>query len=692
MTQHTTTLTDALALHRSGHAAQAAELYDRLADTGALRPRVAATLIRAAQHGTLAETAAFDVADRVQLGEAFAHLGWHDMAISILEQAVAGDPARTDAHLVLARARDRAGDRDRALLGLDEALETSPDDPNLHAEVGILAHRAGTLERALHHLTLALAGGASGTGALVALDRMLPELSFPGPNRALEATLAALLSAPAIDPQTNAAAAAARLLAARPEVHQVAALAARGAWADIHAHYRAGFLTDFLASPLLVPLLATCIVPGPTLPPVMVGVRRALLRHYTNDDLRFPPNRDLIAALARWALRTGFPYPATSAEAAALDELASRLEAALADPAPDPEATALGLNVLGMYEPLFGLTGLDGFATGYVRDCPGALADGLQALVLDVARERAYRRAVTAINRPTEPLSERTRDLMDTFPGPRWSRVPVGEKRSVGAWLAERIADWSPPATLLAPARVLVAGCGTGRTAIELAGNCHIRHLDAVDLSSWALAYAARQADDLLPAADRLQMRFLMGDLLDPRALDGGYDLIVADDLLNHVASPERALRTLAPLLSAGGAIWLGLYADPARRDAVAARKLAHAQGIQPGRDGLIAFRKLLADTPDANVDHAALQYNMALHSVPDFATFIAPVQEHRFTFRTASDMMQMAGLHVAASVLAPPSPQSQTLVGLDDPAMIAGIERQQPNIIAETYRFLVTP
>ncbi|MEU1485660.1 class I SAM-dependent methyltransferase [Streptomyces sp. NPDC005752] len=114
-------------------------------------------------------------------------------------------------------------------------------------------------------------------------------------------------------------------------------------------------------------------------------------------------------------------------------------------------------------------------------------------------------------------------------------------------------------AALLKPAaRVLDAGCGTGRIAIRLAALGH--SCTGVDVDSSMLAVARREA----PAQE-----WLLGDLarLDTLGLDGGFDLVLAAGNVIPLLAPgteSLVVRQLATVLRTGGLLVTGMGLDAA--------------------------------------------------------------------------------------------------------------------------------
>ncbi|MDX3458324.1 methyltransferase domain-containing protein [Streptomyces sp. ME02-8801-2C] len=154
-----------------------------------------------------------------------------------------------------------------------------------------------------------------------------------------------------------------------------------------------------------------------------------------------------------------------------------------------------------------------------------------------------------------------------TRPRDRWTELTGGD---AGEGYAERFARLAAAgqdihgeanfcaALLTAPARVLDAGCGTGRIAIRLAELGH--HCTGVDIDPSMLAVARRDA----PAQE-----WLHGDLthLDALGLEPGFDLALAAGNVIPLLAPgteATVVRQLAATLRPGGLLVTGMGLDAA--------------------------------------------------------------------------------------------------------------------------------
>ena len=113
----------------------------------------------------------------------------------------------------------------------------------------------------------------------------------------------------------------------------------------------------------------------------------------------------------------------------------------------------------------------------------------------------------------------------------------VGRRRIVFDWL-RRIA---PPET---QPRILDIGCGTGFNIEQLHGMGY-RRVAGLDLSSEAIGFCR----------SRGLKRLVQGDATMAPFTDGSFDVILALDLIEHVADDVTAIRGLSSMLVPGGSL-----------------------------------------------------------------------------------------------------------------------------------------
>jgi len=103
-----------------------------------------------------------------------------------------------------------------------------------------------------------------------------------------------------------------------------------------------------------------------------------------------------------------------------------------------------------------------------------------------------------------------------------------------------------------AGAMVLEVGCGTGAQTVSLLARSPVAHLISVDVSASSLGHARARVAAQAPGAD---VRWLQADLFNLPFADGAFDHLFVCFVIEHLADPGEALRSLGRLLRPGGTI-----------------------------------------------------------------------------------------------------------------------------------------
>jgi SAM-dependent methyltransferase len=130
-----------------------------------------------------------------------------------------------------------------------------------------------------------------------------------------------------------------------------------------------------------------------------------------------------------------------------------------------------------------------------------------------------------------------------------YSELEARRLRDQAGTLAELLHDGTD---YPAGSRVLEVGCGTGAQTVQLLARSPAAHLICVDISATSLDHARTRVAGESPAAD---VRWLQADLFNLPFADAGFDHLFICFVLEHLADPVGALRSLGRLLRPGGTI-----------------------------------------------------------------------------------------------------------------------------------------
>ncbi len=297
----------------------------------------------------------------------------------------------------------------------------------------------------------------------------------------------------------------------------------------------------------------------------LVGLRRTLLIETPAERFEDRPLQTIALALVRQCLLHEHVWSVSGDESSALTSLSIDAEALLAGDAEMGRRLMLHL----LYRPLDAL-----LAAGTTVEQLGKLRPkALKELVVEEWQHReSERRAASSLQRIGtigDATSLRVKSQYEAAPYPRWRSVRLPKQgtilRALGRYMpAEQLKRFEQPYD------VLIAGCGTGRQALQsAAGYGSNARVTAIDLSAASLGYATRQAAHFGVG----NIRFAQADFLALHPATQKYDIAECVGVLHHMADPMAGLAHLASLLKPGGLAYAGLYSALARADVTALRQ-----------------------------------------------------------------------------------------------------------------------
>ena len=215
--------------------------------------------------------------------------------------------------------------------------------------------------------------------------------------------------------------------------------------------------------------------------------------------------------------------------------------------------------------------------------------------VREVFAERQQRDEIARLTPINDDTSRKVREQYEENPYPRWVVAPAG----VSPLSLEQHVRWKfPTAPIRAPgggADILIAGCGSGQNSIGVARNIAAGRVLAVDLSLRSLSYAQRKTRELgLSNVEYRAGRHSGAGIARPEFRSGRRQRRSAPP-----RRPDGGLAHLHALVRPGGFMRIGLYSELARRDVVAAQRLAAERGYRPVPDDIRRLRHgELMETP----------------------------------------------------------------------------------------------
>jgi SAM-dependent methyltransferase/tetratricopeptide (TPR) repeat protein len=582
--------------------------------------------------------------------------GQLEEAIGHYRQAVRHTSHFPQGHYNLGLALKAAGKVKAAEAALTEALRLDPRYGRAHAGLAALYAARGTSAKALRHWINAYRLLPNEPDIINSLVAALGKMRFDQADERLPALVTELLLRPDVEVQ-RLAGPALSLLALDPRIKQ--ALQSSNA-----AHLPT---TDPPA--LLLATLKRIIIADPTWETLLTQARNELVESFQSLD---DPRAVFSQALADQMLATEYAYaelglesPDTQPPPQTLELSAAHLRFALCAP------------LASVAEQLEAPDGWTTFCTTHV-DYP--------------RQEREAAAAITSLSPIEDETSLAVRDQYMALPYPRWlsTRGIVAQPRH-GVMRAALPGMQPLSAPDPKPLRVLVAGCGTGKHAIDVATRFADAEVLAIDLSRTTLGYAIAQAGRLGIA----NVRFAEADILALGTLSERFDHIEAMGVLHHLHEPAAGWRVLCGLLAPGGTMRIGLYSRQGRVSIQAAQAIAatfghDAEGLRALRQ---AIRQLAPGHPAAGVTR-----ELDFYSLSGVRDALAHAQEHDYTLPEIAALLEELSLEFLGFEFATPQAHQRYAEAFPDDPTAADLtcwdrlERQHPDLFHHMYQFWCRP
>ena len=565
------------------------------------------------------------------LGTVLAAAGRYAEAVQRYQQALALNPGMVDTYFELGNALFAIGDHNGAVSAYNETLLRRPDYAQAHNNLGSVLLGIGLVEQAVTHYRHALTLKPNLTEALNSLASALiiqgkaPEAlplvrqslrlcendtakekfthwigtteSFPTdadfqnlliraisegwnhPIKFLPAILAILKH------QGSAAECIDRATSAWPQLPQAADLfGSRG------------------LAPLAEDQLLSCLLQSGAnididVERFLTAARRALLEAAT-ADLSPAADDDTLGFYCKLAAQcfiNEYILIESDEEADQTLQLRKSIDIALKTGVP---ISPLKLVALAAYMPLESLAKAQLL---HDRAWPNPVMDLLTQQLAEPAEERSYRSTIKRLTGIEDDVSIKVRRQYEENPYPRWVKATrFANPVNLNAYLRHLF-----PAAAFRPIRItegvdiLVAGCGTGRHAIETAQLIAGARVQAIDLSLDSLCYAMRMTRQLGIG----NIEYAQADLLEVGSLGRTFDVVEAGGVLHHLADPLAGWRALLAVLRPGGFMYLGLYSRIGRADITAGRAFVAERGYVSTADDIRRCRQdILGETDDPSL------------------------------------------------------------------------------------------
>ena len=549
------------------------------------------------------------------------------------KRAQAGSNRPDWAAMAIAAARSGRLDDARGYFAI--ALEADGKSSTLHFNYGVLLERRREIPEAAAAFSTAARLKPGFLEPALRLSMLLARYQLPDTTVLDPAGLRLAMAHGAVDGQPLAEAAFARLKQAGPLGAALAIADAAGpvvAARELCLVRTGALLTD----ELFQAALSRGVNMDPEIEPLLAAVRNVVVCELPADRFSDRTLTEFCLALALNCRNCEYVWDAVEHEAQALAGLVIDVERLAGGDFEQGRRLLLHM----LHRPVAQVLP-DGTSAADLQALrPRALRDLVAGELAQAAQERGLAAGIDRIGTLSEQTSRRVAAHYEQAPYPRWLSLNLPRPGVMRAILAPHVAP--DRLTMMdRPFDVLIAGCGTGRQAIQAAAAYGSNaRMVAIDLSAASLGYGKRMARSY----GRDTIRFVQADILDLEGLEQSFDVIECIGVLHHLADPFAGWRALCAKLRSGGLMQIALYSAVSRRPLAELRAEPEFPGLDCSDAAARRYRRLLLTRPPA-APGASIALSKNAYTLSEFRDLVLHVSEQQLDLLSIDRFLQEAGL-----------------------------------------------
>ena len=485
------------------------------------------------------------------LANSFLATGSLALAIKSCRDCLNLQPLNADAHFVMASCLRGLKKYEEAEHFFLKCWEIDKTNPEVLINLGELALNRGDLKTGTKHFLHALELQPDQYDAFLGLARVIkadPDLT---PTPALSMAVLGILRTGQIIRPEDCFSYLRRVLISSVKLREILSSSEQ----NFSTHQAIEISKEFSSEILLLEFMWLMPLPDLGIEKLFARLRRALLEAVVLNSDGFEASLPFWLAIAAQCFLNEYIYADSSNE----NKLLAALEEGIIKSFEIGRSpSAIEVACFASYKPLIG-----------TEWCKKASRPELTRLfelqIEEPLVERTIKETLPVYSDVTNEVSKRVKHQYEENPYPRWRGACLAKTSfKVEEYLATAGIPYEtiPSGLRTAQPRILIAGCGTGRHALETASIFKESEIIAIDLSRSSLSHGVRMASRL----NIQNVRFLQADLLNLPASDGSFDIIEAVGVLHHLSDPMVGWGALRKLLAPHGLMKIGLYSSHARK------------------------------------------------------------------------------------------------------------------------------
>lgn len=381
----------------------------------------------------------------------------------------------------------------------------------------------------------------------------------------------------------------------------------------------------------------------------------------------------------------------SSEEVEMLEAIIGLYESVIIEQKKPSEKLELLLLMIGMYKGISTLKFKEKLNTFSLKDWSELIQPFIKQTLHNPISEQNDKQAIPLLNKVEDTVSCKVKEQYESNPYPRWLTIENHGKMTMSNYFQnEGMNIEAMRFKQDGIAKVLVAGCGTGKQPLQMALMMKDIEITAVDLSLSSLAYARRKAKEY----GIKNIKFMQGDILELGKLQEKFDVIACSGVLHHMQDPMRGWQVLCDLLKDNGLMNIALYSELGRRNIVHVRDLISGFASDTSDNKIRIFRQGILQGKLGEDVKQRMIMSSDFYNLSGCRDLLFHVQEHRFTIPLLKQSLEQLSLEMLGFIaVKPPQRRDYLLNHPDDPEMkdfekCNQYEEANPNLFANMYNF----
>ena len=392
---------------------------------------------------------------------------------------------------------------------------------------------------------------------------------------------------------------------------------------------------------LFIILLSKVIIEDQTIETLLTKVRNLLLdeivRSLDSGQFNFT-NTHFINALASQSFLNEYVYVVSEEEVLKVDIIKKYVESKVEK---NKVREKILIGILSCYMPVYELNNAEEILFLSKKSGDSSFLNLLMLQIEEPLVELKIRQQISVKGKVQNGVSEKIKLQYEENPYPRWISIHQHTPESIPSTIKREFPhislnshEWFPSS------QVLVAGCGTGKHAIQIASRWKDSLVTAIDLSLTSLAYAERKTREL----GINNIEYLQVDILDLKEWDTTFDMIECCGVLHHMEDPFCGWQLLTDLLNPHGFMLIGLYSELARRAIVETRNFIQDKGYSATKTDIRRCRQEIMSMKNSSINDICRQ-SSDFYSMSSCRDLIFNLHEEHFTLPQIDGMIKELNL-----------------------------------------------